>query len=820
MTIEDEIVGALDTTELKVLLTTHGAATNRPMVERDLRQRRPEIELELSKATADWREAQAEARTANFAADEIIAHTGHKFRLGLALLAGSIGVAMAVVSRWPGWRPAQAFFETWIAPFSSNWLTGGLWVLSYGTIALLIYEAFFFAVLARRHRWKVRERFGLPQLDQAVQRADAVRHDQLVHLVRDHVTEILNTLQGPIYSGQLRVRRDPTKRGRQILTVGSGLTEVGTTENEVSTSEWKTLLRQFSTLPGASIGVSGPRGAGKTTLLSSFCSANPTINGKPAISVATSAPVEYESREFLLHVFAALCRRVIETEGGRNRFHIEFDEDAADADRRRRRMLARDFSLYGKLLLLAGAAAVSTAVVASTANVPARPTATAQVAELATAAPEIRPTSQQTPPAQTVAATGGPTGGGLPVAPRTVPTVEQLLASSPLFTGGIALSLFAMMMLLGSRSPFQRLLLGRDRFPTPPEFAGAPLAARAKVELRHIAFQRTYTSGWGGGLKLGVGLETSRTGGVTVAERTESLPDLVVRFRSFVEGVADHYQNVVIIGIDELDKLKTAQQAEAFLNGVKSIFGINRCFYLVSVSEHALAAFERRGLGFRDAFDSALDDIIQLDFLSLEQSRALLARRILRLPDPFLQVCHMFSGGLPRDLIRQGRTLLDVAETSEKGMITLKQAVDAMAEADLATRLRATGIAVRNAKETVETNDLLAALAVLPAEATLAAARGALGRFRGTIDALSGLNATEDGRTLARFAREMAVHYEIVILIRIVARGLESRAGWDDLSSRGLADEVARVRQALEISAPLAEVRLAKARRVVFPGAI
>ena len=51
-----------------------------------------------------------------------------------------------------------------------------------------------------------------------------------------------------------------------------------------------------------------------------------------------------------------------------------------------------------------------------------------------------------------------------------------------------------------------------------------------------------------------------------------------------------------------------------YLHGVNAevfemLFGIDHCFYLVSVSQDAMSSFERRGIPFRDTFDSALDDI-------------------------------------------------------------------------------------------------------------------------------------------------------------------------------------------------------------------
>lgn len=105
------------------------------------------------------------------------------------------------------------------------------------------------------------------------------------------------------------------------------------------------------------------------------------------------------------------------------------------------------------------------------------------------------------------------------------------------------------------------------------------------------------------------------------------------------------------------DKVRNAQQAEAFLDGVKAVFGIPRCFYLTSVSEDARAAVERESIGFRNAFGSALDDVGRIDFLDLAQSRALLNRQILRLPDPFARQCHMLAGGLPRAISSGTRAL-------------------------------------------------------------------------------------------------------------------------------------------------------------------
>lgn len=84
------------------------------------------------------------------------------------------------------------------------------------------------------------------------------------------------------------------------------------------------------------------------------------------------------------------------------------------------------------------------------------------------------------------------------------------------------------------------------------------------------------------------------------------------------------------------------------------------CYYLISVSDDALAAYEMRGLPVRDAFDSAFDEVIHVRYLDLEGSLRLLKKRVL-MPDPFVWLCHCLSGGLPRDLIRAARHVVIAA---------------------------------------------------------------------------------------------------------------------------------------------------------------
>lgn len=183
------------------------------------------------------------------------------------------------------------------------------------------------------------------------------------------------------------------------------------------------------------------------------------------------------------------------------------------------------------------------------------------------------------------------------------------------------------------------------------------LAIQAANWMKLIKFQQSYTSGWSGALKLPIGLEGGINRAVTLAQNQLSLPEIVHFLAEFIEKVSGKYQ--VIIGMDELDKLQSDDQAQQFLNDVKAIFGLEQCFYLITVSEDAMTSFERRGLKFRDVFDSAFDDFLYVEHLDFATARTLLQQRVVGRPVPFFALSYCMSGGLPRDLIRSFREVME-----------------------------------------------------------------------------------------------------------------------------------------------------------------
>jgi hypothetical protein len=184
--------------------------------------------------------------------------------------------------------------------------------------------------------------------------------------------------------------------------------------------------------------------------------------------------------------------------------------------------------------------------------------------------------------------------------------------------------------------------------------------------LEELRFLRTYTSNWSASVTPRSFLTIARGYSKQRSEQPVTLPELVNRFREYSKRVASWQQSAhdgqgrVVIGIDEVDKIRDSDRAEAFLNDVKAIFGAPGCLYLVSLSEDALAGFARRTPSIRSAFDTAFDELVPVGPMTYRHSEQLLFKRVTDVPRPFIALCHVLAGGLPRDLVRAARALIDV----------------------------------------------------------------------------------------------------------------------------------------------------------------
>jgi hypothetical protein len=451
--------------------------------------------------------------------------------------------------------------------------------------------------------------------------------------------------------------------------------------------------RLIDRLPGGSIGISGPRGAGKTTLIRWFTSSQQ--DATTAIGAYVSAPTRYDARDFVLHLFATICSAV----AGEDRASAwpSAPSQRATARFARGAMLSPPFVALGMLAasvglivvsllqwhvdarLFAGLACLGTGV---TTSVGLR-------LRIAQRLDDMEHTHWPLLRAYQLLRVLGPAllvvGAGLVV-------LSQLASSTPLWAWG-AIGVACAIALLAAVWP--RVITVPEWFRVPATPASRdprlePLHQRARAQLDRIRYQMTMTAGWNGMLKLPL-LEGGLTGERSLAARPLTLPELVDELERFIRAAARLGR--VVIGIDELDKMESEQDAHRFLNEIKGVFGIRDCFFLVSVSEEAMSNFTRRDVRLRDVFDSAFDEIMHVRPLDLSQSRALLSERVIGLPGQFAALCHVLAGGLPRDLIRAARAVLGLNSPGQT--TSLAEIVRGVVEQELAVRARATSIALR-----------------------------------------------------------------------------------------------------------------------------
>ncbi|WP_285609518.1 hypothetical protein [Actinokineospora globicatena] len=213
----------------------------------------------------------------------------------------------------------------------------------------------------------------------------------------------------------------------------------------------------------------------------------------------------------------------------------------------------------------------------------------------------------------------------------------------------------------------------------------------AAARLEEIRYQQSFTATWSSAVKAPVGVEGTFGGGRGLTRQQMHLPEIVDSLRAFLERAGRERR--VVIGIDELDKMSSEQAAEQLLNEIKGVFGVRGCYFLVSVSEDAMSSFERRGLPFRDVFDSTFDEIVWFEPLTPAEAVATIDRRVLLMPVPFKHLCFALSGGLPRDLIRAARKVIDAQEPG--GPTGLSRIAGTLVAQDVARKAHAIAISAR-----------------------------------------------------------------------------------------------------------------------------
>jgi hypothetical protein len=474
-----------------------------------------------------------------------------------------------------------------------------------------------------------------------------------------------------------------------------GLLGTGESSYMVRTRSVEAFLAAAGRLPTGAVGLSGPRGVGKTSLIEYFAGRG-VDGGRRALKVTVSAPVQYEPRDFVLHLFATVCEAVLRERSPK----------------------------------------------------PSRPSTRARIA--------------------------GWLSGAVMAFNMIglVSTVSTERVNANTIVGASAFTVLAALLALP-------MLLARAR-----RHEG-DVVGLARQHLRNIQYLQTHTSGWSGKVTLPLSPEAGWSRQTQRERRPQTYPELVGALREFLAAFAqsESVSPAMIIAVDELDKIESADDAQRFVNEIKGIFGAPGTQFLVSVSEDALASFERRGLPVRDAFDSAFHEIVRVDYLTLADTAELLSSRVLRLPEPFKWLVHCMSGGLPRDVVRTARAMVALTSPDETPP-SLDDVCVALVADDLARKSHAFQLACRDIGDSPEVTDFIRSLRKVRAD----------GLFL-----LALLPNLRMGGELATLSRQAAAYvYYLATLLEVFRRDTVDSHGKDTF------DLLARAKQSLAVHPRLA----------------
>jgi len=496
------------------------------------------------------------------------------------------------------------------------------------------------------------------------------------------------------------------RRTELQLASAEGLAQVIDERLEIRTVAADRLIELMRRMKGGSIGLAGTRGAGKSTLMRRLRDGREKFGDRDLLAVMVPAPVVYDSREFMLHLFAEICRAA----GASPPPYEPSDDSSATTSGLSAWALATAraqswwLPLPALWLVLGGAAALVSAVDTQVNDHVVWGVAlllgglTAWCIQL-TAPGQLRrskeyPTYER--PLRLLAVLALTLGVGLIVAgvAGLEPAPERAAAISVI---GIGFLLLAIARNLQVAMSSRHLHEGRDVERAGEALRrewlhGDELTATASIRLAELRYQQSLTLGVSGKIGVPLGVEIGASAERTLARHPMTFPEVVADLQRFLSIAAKTRD--VLIAIDELDKLEADDDtANRFLNDLKAAFGVPNTYFLVSVSDDAMSRFERRGMPFRDVFDSTFDEIVSVQPLSLNEAQRLLSQRIVGFPFVYSALCHALAGGNPRDLIRLARRVVEVNDALGKPD-TLATIVSHLVRTDLEGKVAAVERAV------------------------------------------------------------------------------------------------------------------------------
>jgi hypothetical protein len=439
------------------------------------------------------------------------------------------------------------------------------------------------------------------------------------------------------------------------LTDAPSLSSRVESDGRIETTSYREVLTNLGRTGGATIGLAGSRGVGKSELLRAFCedvNNRTSIETAGIIGISVPAPVVYEAEPFLRVIIRRLAEVV---------------PDYSDAEIGRPRI-----SSGGGLLAAVAAAVVVGGAVLITGVTPDSRLALGIVFIVVGMLGAVWAFVKLAEPYLFV----NPVGRSVRKGPRR--------SRDPAIAG-------------------PRIAQARRR-------AAARTATNVAQRVRYVETRSVQSQGslsW-----HGVGL--THTSGISLDQLPLTEPDLVRELDKLVTALCEGGYGVRI-GIDELDKLVVGDDAEKFLTGIKVLFPIRNCSFVLTISENASAQFARRGMPIRDVFDSSLDAVVTVQPLTFSEARRLVRARLSTGPseqtisDTQVLLCHCLAGGLPREFLRFCRQLGEVNARMDH-QHTLDVVMAALLSAEMRSRIDGMGSALHGRDPSDDSATFLAEL--------------------------------------------------------------------------------------------------------------
>jgi len=154
-----------------------------------------------------------------------------------------------------------------------------------------------------------------------------------------------------------------------------------------------------------------------------------------------------------------------------------------------------------------------------------------------------------------------------------------------------------------------------------------------------------------------------------VGTRGQSMMSLIAEYRSFAStivyrlkegglGASEGRKLLVLVCIDELDKIVDFEEIRAFVRRIKAIFEVPGVYYYVSLAEDTLTALYLGAATGKNEIDSSFDHVVRIPPLSCDDGEAI-ARQYLQthgvdtLHPRLARLLAAISYGIPRDIIRR-----------------------------------------------------------------------------------------------------------------------------------------------------------------------